>query len=137
MHMSIFRDTEDQGYAYLPPRQVHAIAAAAVHKPYLSKDFQYENPCDKTLMECKCLVILGAAAAMNINHLILTPFGCGSCGNPPQLVAEMLLMPTVFPKKRREALLLKGEKALQTRRRFSERCLCIDVVAFVVCRLPF
>ena len=36
-------------------------------------------------------MILGAAAAMNINHLILTPFGCGSCGNPPQLVAEMLL----------------------------------------------
>ena len=52
MNMSIFRDTEDQGYAYLPPRQVHAIAAAAVHKPYLSKDFQYENPRDKTLMEC-------------------------------------------------------------------------------------
>ena len=51
-NMSIFRDTEDQGYAYLPPRQVHAIAAAAVHKPYLSKDFQYENPRDKTLMEC-------------------------------------------------------------------------------------
>ena len=90
MHMSIFRDTEAAGYAFRTPRKVHAIAAAAVNKPPVVDD-QYDNLEDRALMQSKLLVILAAAAQMKINHLVLTAFGCGSCKNPPQVVAEMML----------------------------------------------
>ena len=90
MDMSIFRDTEATGYAFLTPRKVHAIAAAAVNKPPVIDD-KYDNLEDRALMQSKLLVILAAAAQMKINHLVLTAFGCGSCKNPPQVVAEMML----------------------------------------------
>ena len=92
MDMSIFRDTEDAGYAFLDtPRKVQAIASAAMNKPPVV-DGKYDNREDRALMQSKLLVILAAADIMNINHLVLTAFGCGpSCQNPPQVVAEMML----------------------------------------------
>ena len=92
MDMSIFRDTEAAGYAFLEePRKVHAIASAAMNKPPVVDD-KYDNLEDRALMQSKLLVILAAADMMNINHLVLTAFGCGpSCQNPPQVVAEMML----------------------------------------------
>ena len=92
MDMSIFRDTEAAGYAFLDtPRKVHAIASAAMNKPPVADD-KYDNLEDRALMQSKLLVILAAADIMNINHLVLTAFGCGpSCQNPPQVVAEMML----------------------------------------------
>ena len=89
--MSIFRDTEAAGYAFLEePRKVHAIASAAMKKPPVVDD-KYDNLEDRALMQSKLLVILAAAHQMQINHLVLTAFGCGSCKNPPQEVAELML----------------------------------------------
>ena len=91
MDMSIFRDTEAAGYAFLEePRKVHAIASAAMNKPPVADD-KYDNLEDRALMQSKLLVILAAAHQMQINHLVLTAFGCGSCKNPPQEVAELML----------------------------------------------
>ena len=90
--VTIFRGPEDKGYPFLKsPRKVHVIAAAALNKPRLTADHVYCDPRQKTQMERKCFVILGAAAKMGVTHLILSAFGCGNCQNPPKLVAQMFL----------------------------------------------
>ena len=91
MNMSIFRDTEDAGYAFCTPRKVHTIASAALYQPAVFKG-KYDNMEDKALMQSKLLMILAAADKMGIEHLVLTAFGCGGrCQNPPRVVAEMML----------------------------------------------
>ena len=111
--VTIFRGPEDKGYPFLKsPRKVHVIAAAALNKPRLTADHVYCDPRQKTQMERKCFVILGAAAKMGVTHLILTAFGCGNCQNPPKLVAQMFLKAMkTFPIPTVEICVLECEKS--------------------------
>ena len=126
--VTIFRGPEDKGYPFLKsPRKVHVIAAAALNKPRLTADHVYCDPRQKTQMERKCFVILGAAAKMGVTHLILSAFGCGNCQNPPKLVAQMFLKAMkTFPIPTVEICVLECEKSSNSGANFEAFRACFE-----------
>ena len=87
------------------------ISAAAPSKPVIALDYVYVDPATgeeyeikkyaddssadrnpfatKRIMEVKIKAILDAAVEAGCDHAVLSAFGCGAMGNPPEAVAEM------------------------------------------------
>jgi len=88
----VFRGTEKNGYPFVPPFQIAMISCAAIAGPQLSKKnrkLEYKWPETEKLMRTKIAVIMEAAARSECDVVILSAFGCGAFGNPPNVVARL------------------------------------------------
>ncbi len=86
-YVSVFRDTEANGYAFLPiTRLVHFIAAAAYKHPPLGSSGALE-PHFFDATKRKIRAILRVAAAGSFDSIVLSAFGCGAYKNPPLSMA--------------------------------------------------
>lgn len=88
--VTIMRGTEKDGYPFLSamPR-VSVLSCAAISHPRLDRRNCYSYRDDHQLMQMKAAVILQAAAQARCSMVVLSAFGCGAFGNPPQVVAEI------------------------------------------------
>lgn len=91
--VTIMRGTEKGGYPFLDPRemaQVCVISCAALSHPQLIRNStDYANESDRETMRAKAAAILQAAASVNCSRVVLSAFGCGAFGNPPEVVAKI------------------------------------------------
>jgi uncharacterized protein (TIGR02452 family) len=71
------------------PFTVSMIAAAAVRKPYLEKNGNYNSYEDFTTMRSTIEHVFISAINNKDNTLILGAFGCGVFRNPPHIVAHI------------------------------------------------
>ena len=111
-NVTVFRGNEKEGYPFLDkPFTVTMISSAAPSKPVIALDYVYVDPATgdkyeikkyaddssadrnpfatKRIMEVKIQAILDAAVEAGCDHAVLSAFGCGAMGNPPEAVAEM------------------------------------------------
>ena len=65
------------------------LSCAAVRNPRVSTDCRYVHGHQKELMRLKVRAILCAALEAQCDVAILSAFGCGAYGNPPQGVATL------------------------------------------------
>ena len=88
--VTIIRGSEAGGYPWLDqPFQVTVISCAAVKNPELDWCGDYFDPLDPVRMSKKADIILGAAISSGCDTVIVSAFGCGAFGNPPQEVAKI------------------------------------------------
>jgi len=88
--VTVFRGSEKAGYPFLRyPFKVAMISCAATTHPRLTADREYASPKVRREMESKIGAIVQAAVAAGCDAAILSAFGCGAFGNPPEAVAEM------------------------------------------------
>ena len=90
--VSVFRGPERGGYEFLRHEdrfEVSVLSCAAVKHPALTAALKYADGCDATLMKEKIELILQVAASKRCNAVVLSAFGCGAFGNPPEQVARM------------------------------------------------
>lgn len=93
----VFRGSEGAGYPIIEPFFVQVISCAAVRRPDLTwgDDYekvgcQYANPADYDSMEAKLGTIIWTAEDAGVTVLIMSAFGCGAFGNPPEVVASII-----------------------------------------------
>lgn len=85
----VFRGTEEEGYPFLPePFFVNVITAAAYHTPPTDAEGRLHGGHEKGMRD-KIVMILRMACQYDIEHLVLSAFGCGAYGNPPRHMAEL------------------------------------------------
>jgi len=89
--VTIFRDTEENGYAYLPsPFTTSFIAMPAYKDPILnSQDPQFLNDEFAQKTKQKMRIILHIASENRHNAVVLSAMGCGAYKNPPRHVAKL------------------------------------------------
>eukprot|EP00969_Alexandrium_andersonii_P041107 1802520-Alexandrium_andersonii.AAC.1 len=63
------------------------ISCAAVWNPPLPAERRYAEKQDYDLMKAKAEVIIKAAVEAECSVFVLSAFGCGAFGNPPDQVA--------------------------------------------------
>lgn len=90
--VTVFRSTEDTGYAFLPqPYRVDVVTVPAISRPDLiERDGRLRLPDDlaaATLVKIRA--ILRIAAHHGATDLVLSAFGCGAFRNPPEHIAEL------------------------------------------------
>ncbi len=86
--VTVFRDSERKPYDLMKePFSISIVAVPALYKP-IFKEGQYSDA-DRTQMELKVRTILNIAIRQKHDTLILSAFGCGASGNPPELVARL------------------------------------------------
>ena len=90
--VSIFRGPEDEGYPFQAPCQVSVVSCAAVRKPKLNSERQYASRGAFEAMRTRIALILDAAVCAECNAVVLSAFGCGAFGNPPEIVAKLFRM---------------------------------------------
>jgi len=84
----VFRDTENNGYAFLPvPVEMSIIAMSAVNKPKLEGDRLSKENADTTKQKIR--IILHIALTNKHDSIILSALGCGAYKNPPLHIAEL------------------------------------------------
>jgi len=90
--VTVFRGPEALGYPLLDkPFKVDVISCAAPTRPKLELG-NYGDCTDLLNMQTKISLILEAAHESNCQVLILSAFGCGAYGNPPNIVAKLFDM---------------------------------------------
>ena len=94
MDVTIFRAGPEEGYRFLEePYRVNIISCAAVAYPKTDQlekgGHRYTNRLDRYRMTDRVQSILAAAQEMETDVLLLSAFGCGAFGNPPEEVAEI------------------------------------------------
>ncbi|CAJ1401923.1 unnamed protein product [Effrenium voratum] len=103
--VTVFRGSEKEGYPFLEEKfYVDFLTCAAVRYPHVHVDHcgcRYKYPDDEESMRKKARAILGAATAAHCDAVVLSAFGCGAFGNPPEEVAR------VFQEELRTACLKK------------------------------
>jgi len=88
--VTVFRASEKNNYAFLEePFKVTMLSCAAITHPRLTKAREYAYREDHELMERKVAVLLQAAARCECDAIVLSAFGCGAFGNPPEVVAQL------------------------------------------------
>ena len=92
--VTVLRGTEDDGYPFLAdPFAVDVLLAPAVRSPVLaplaSGPLSYAAVTDYDAMLTKVLLILRSAVDFEVDVLVLSAFGCGAYGNPPDVVAQI------------------------------------------------
>lgn len=88
-NITIFRDTEANGYALLDtPWNVNFIAVAACNLKYHERGQHIPEYLVETTLN-KIRTILRIAYSHQQTRLVLGAFGCGAFGNPPQHMAEL------------------------------------------------
>ena len=90
-NVTIFRGPEKAGYPFLDkPFKVTMLCCAAINKPALSENHcDYLKEEDREAMRCKIEAIVHAAVESKCDVVILSAFGCGAFGTPPNQVARM------------------------------------------------
>lgn len=84
--ITIFRGTENNGYYLLgKPFETSFISVSAIKRPELKNGKM--NKSDISKMKNKIKVIFEVALANSHENLVLSAFGCGSYGNPPEQIA--------------------------------------------------
>lgn len=84
----VFRESEDQGYAFSPtPRFVSFIAAAALKEPTLTEAGTL-TPADYELTKAKIRQVLRVAITQGHDSVVLSAWGCGAYANPSRSVAQ-------------------------------------------------
>ena len=92
--VTIFRGNEHNGYPFLrKPFKVTMISCAAPPRPQLvwdsSEQCQYWCVKEHTKMDGKVAAIVQAVVESGCDAAVLSAFGCGAFGHPPELVAKM------------------------------------------------
>jgi uncharacterized protein (TIGR02452 family) len=86
----VFRGAEAQGYPILiKPFKVDMISSAAPAHPVLDNSNKYSRKTDHDAMVTQIDLIIEAAQRCECQALLLSAFGCGSFGNPPETVAKL------------------------------------------------
>jgi len=88
-NVTVFRGKEKDGYPYQRPFQITVLSCAACSHPRLTKDLKYHDSETESEMKNKIDAIIAAAMQSKCNALVLSAFGCGAFGNPPEEVARM------------------------------------------------
>jgi len=86
----IFRASEAQGYAFLPPQRVACVSVltvAAYAHPPVSKG-RLKSDMEKKTFD-KITAMLRQAQCSGVTSLVLSAFGCGAFENPPLHIAEL------------------------------------------------
>jgi len=78
---------DDAGLVLESPYRVGVITCPAPRKPKLFRG-RYAPP-DRERMRQRWVTVCRAAAAKNVEHLVLGAYGCGVFRNPPEEVAEL------------------------------------------------
>lgn len=104
-HVQIFRDTEENGYAFLDqPEEVHLVAMAVYDLRHNSKDRSQlslplkDSLSPETLRSCDAFMegtkskirnMLRIMAEKGHTHLVLGALGCGAFATPPEIISEI------------------------------------------------
>ncbi|CAE8592877.1 unnamed protein product [Polarella glacialis] len=88
--VTVFRGPEKAGYPFLEqPFKVAMVSCAAISNPRLDRKRMYEDPRAHNIMKLKIALIIDAAVKAGCNAVVLSAFGCGAFGNPPEVVAGL------------------------------------------------
>jgi len=88
--VTVFRGSEKEGYPFLEhPFRIALVSCAAITYPRLTLSRDYRDRDARALMEAKVAVIVQAALRASCDVAVLSAFGCGAFGNPPEAVADM------------------------------------------------
>lgn len=89
-NVTILRGSEKEGYPFLVPSfEAAIITCAALRYPALTTDRKYKYAEDEESMRQKVRVILKGAEKAGCDACVLSAFGCGAFGNPPEEVARL------------------------------------------------
>lgn len=89
-NVTVFRGPEKEGYPFLEKSfRTSMISCAALSHPRLTSSRDYRDPEDRRAMETKVKLIIEAAVRAGCDAVVLSAFGCGAFGNPPEVVAKM------------------------------------------------
>ena len=86
--VTIFRGAEKDGYPIIDPFTIDVVSCAAVPRPELDWDRKYQHRGTEDAMRGQVEVLMDAAEQTRCTALILSAFGCGAYGNPPDVVAD-------------------------------------------------
>jgi uncharacterized protein (TIGR02452 family) len=86
--ITVFRESEEKGYGIMDnPFEISVISIAAVKRPELIDNRMSDS--DLFIMRNKIKTIFEMAFAKKHENLVLSAFGCGSYGNPPEQIAKL------------------------------------------------
>lgn len=86
--VTVFRGSENNGYYLLgTPFQTNIISVSAIKRPELKNGEM--NSSDILKMKNKIRTIFQVAFSHSHENLVLSAFGCGSYGNPPEQIAKI------------------------------------------------
>ena len=87
--VTFFRGTESDGYTLLEePYNIPVISVAALHNPRINeKGMLIEEDANQTKDKIRTIFRIGAIQGHD--SLVLSAFGCGAFGNPPEHIAKL------------------------------------------------
>ena len=88
--VSFHRAGPDMDYALIPEQRYDVISAPALVGPYLTEDSShFADEKDAEFMRQKIRHLFAIAYEQGVDTLVLSAWGCGAYGGPPQHTAEL------------------------------------------------